>query len=486
VPSYGSIYVEYDPDVLTPGRLERWIAEALDERGRDTASDGTERGERGERTVRLPVRYDGADLEDAASALSMTTEDLVRAHAGARYRVYALGFTPGFPFLGELPPDLVHPRRATPRTRVPAHAVAMAGRQTGVYPLPSPGGWHLLGTALEALYDPHRDPPFLLEPGDHVTFEPSDGAPPAEPAPLDLLPGDPELPALSVVRAGLLDLIVDAGRFRAGRYGLARSGPLDARSARLANQAVGNAPGTPLLEINLHGPELEALQDVVVAFAGWGVRPEGDDGPTPTFEGFRLRAGRTLRFPPGREGARGYLAVAGGLASGAFLGSVSVDLRGRIGRALADGDVLGLAAQRTARPGFGFRPPLHVAPGGRTHVRVAPGPQATAEALEALTSGTYRVSFGDRMGLRLHGPPVPGGDVLSEATPLGGIQIASGGDPIVLLHDRGSIGGYAKPAVVLPEDLPRLAQLRPGDAVRFVRAPARARPLDVVDVGDAR
>jgi allophanate hydrolase subunit 2 len=181
--------------------------------------------------------------------------------------------------------------------------------------------------------------------------------------------------------------------------------------------------------------------------------------------------GDVLRFPPGRSGVRGYLALAGGIASERFLGSASVDLRGRIGRPLRAGDVLGVETPRPARAGFSFRP-YAFAPGvaGPVRVRVEPGPQPDPEAFAALTAEPFRVRFGDRMGLQLDGPEVPGGELLSEPTPLGGIQIPPGGRPLVLLHDRGSIGGYVKPAIVVPGDLPKLAQLRAGEAVRFVPA----------------
>ena len=133
--------------------------------------------------------------------------------------------------------------------------------------------------------------------------------------------------------------------------------------------------------------------------------------------------------------------------------------------------MLGAASPRSARAGFSFRP-YAFEPGvpGPVRVRIEPGPQPDPDAFAALTAEPFRVRFGDRMGLQLDGPEVPGGELLSEPTPLGGVQIPPGGRPLVLLHDRGSIGGYVKPAVVVPGDLPRLAQLRAGDAVRFVRA----------------
>jgi len=458
VPSYASVYVEADLDRLDASSLGAWLETHAD-------ADDLDVG----RTVTVPVRYDGADLHEFAGELGLEVAELVRRHASGRYRVYALGFTPGFPFLGEVDPSIRRPRLGVPRKLVPAHGVAMAGAQTGIYPLPSPGGWRLLGTALEAVYDPHRDPPFLLGPGDTVTFAPGDGPTPPAPTPLELLPAEPLRPVLHVEEPGLVDLVVDAGRFMAGRFGLARSGPLDARSAALANRLVGNPAGVPLLEINVRGPTLRVVSDVVVAFAGWGVVPLLDGRPAPAFTTLGLRRGEELRFAPGERGVRGYLAVAGGIESRRFLDSASTDVRGLVGRPLRAGDLLGAAGVRAGREGFTFRP--YGRPGGRareTLARIVPGPQAREEALDALTRDRFTVRFGDRMGLQLDGVDVPGGEMVSEATPLGGIQITTGGRPLVLLHDRGSIGGYVKPAVVVHEDLPKLAQLRAGDALRFV------------------
>lgn len=171
-----------------------------------------------------------------------------------------------------------------------------------------------------------------------------------------------------------------------------------------------------------------------------------------------------LTFEPTSRGARGYLSAVGGFESDTFMGSASVDIRGKIGRPLVIGDTLGTASDRQVRPGFGFRA---YRSHNSLHVRLLPGPQATHEATLALTSQAFAVDRADRMGVQLAGGAVPGGEVLSEGTPLGAIQVTPAGKPIILLHDRGSVGGYSKPALVHPSDLPKLAQLRPGELLRF-------------------
>jgi KipI family sensor histidine kinase inhibitor len=250
MPGYTNLYLEYDSRRLPEPELLSWV-------GKGVANAAVANGK--PRRVEIPVRYDGADLAGIGEQTGLSVEEVVRRHSAVDYHVFAMGFTPGFPFLGEVDESIRVPRRPTPRTRVPAHSLALANNQTGIYPLPSPGGWNLLGTVLEPLFDPHREPPFLLEPGDLVSFVPAEGATPPLPANLELLPPEPRRPFLRVVRSGLLDLIVDEGRFLAGRFGLSRSGPLDASLARLANSLVGNASSRPLVELTMTGPRLEAL-----------------------------------------------------------------------------------------------------------------------------------------------------------------------------------------------------------------------------------
>jgi KipI family sensor histidine kinase inhibitor len=123
------------------------------------------------REVRIPVRYDGPDVDLVATTAGMTPADMVASHSGAEYSVAFTGFAPGFGYLVGLPEPLVQPRLDQPRTRVPPGSVGIAGEFTGVYPRSSPGGWRLIGRTGLALFDPHRDPPALLVPGDLVRFE---------------------------------------------------------------------------------------------------------------------------------------------------------------------------------------------------------------------------------------------------------------------------------------------------------------------------
>jgi KipI family sensor histidine kinase inhibitor len=119
----------------------------------------------------IPVRYDGMDLEAVAAATNLTASQVVSIHSGRSYTVDLLGFVPGYAYMSELDPRLHLPRRPEPRPRVPAGSVAIAAAQTGIYPLETPGGWHIIGTTAAVMFDPARDPPALLAAGDVVRFE---------------------------------------------------------------------------------------------------------------------------------------------------------------------------------------------------------------------------------------------------------------------------------------------------------------------------
>jgi inhibitor of KinA len=170
VPTFRSLMVHYDPVATTFADLERAITSVLDRQP----------GPRAATTLwRVPVCYEGSfapDLGEVANRTGLSPSEVVALHSGTRYHVYMLGFLPGFPYMGDLPPGLALPRRADPRLRVPAGSVSIATTLTAIYPYESPGGWHLIGATPVRLFDPARSRPALLEPGDIVRFEPIDPA----------------------------------------------------------------------------------------------------------------------------------------------------------------------------------------------------------------------------------------------------------------------------------------------------------------------
>jgi antagonist of KipI len=285
---------------------------------------------------------------------------------------------------------------------------------------------------------------------------------------------------LVVVDPGLLTTVQDLGRPGYQRLGVPPSGPFDRPAFVVANRLVGNPDGAAGLELTLRGPRLEARRECVVAVTGAEMPITVNDQPAPAWTAVRLRPGDVLAFRMVTAGCRGYLAVAGGIDVPPALGSRATYLRGRMGgldgRALQKGDALPVGPPPAVTEGRHVPPDRRPAYSGEVECRVVLGPQDdrfTPEGIAAFLEGPYEVTpQADRMGYRLKGPAIAharGHDIISDGIPLGGIQVPGEGQPIVLLVDRQTTGGYTKIATVIGPDIARIGQTRPGQRVRFRR-----------------
>ncbi|MDQ2687634.1 MAG: biotin-dependent carboxyltransferase family protein [Armatimonadota bacterium] len=279
---------------------------------------------------------------------------------------------------------------------------------------------------------------------------------------------------------GLLSTLQDLGRVGYQNTGMPVAGAMDPFALQVANLLVGNARGAAALELTLLGPTLEVLGDVTIAVCGADLSARLDDAPLPLWRTAALRAGQTLRWGRRVSGARAYLAVAGGLDVPEALGSRSTFLRAGIGgfagRALRAGDVLRGEGATAVQSGRALAPSAVPIYSSSATVRVVSGPHEDAFApatLATFFTSEYMLSAqSDRMGYRLDGPSLScrserQGVLLSEAVPWGGVQIPPDGQPILLMADRQTTGGYPLIAVVATADRPRCAQLAPGDSVSF-------------------
>ena len=489
VPTYRSVAVYFDP-LRTDGA-------ALMQRLQKEAEQPLPPVPAARTPVRIPVCYGGdlgPDLAGVASFSGMQEADVVRVHAAGPYRVFMLGFVPGFAYLGIVDERIAMPRHATPRVRVPVGSVGIAGVQTGVYSAETPGGWQLIGRTPMKPFDPSREDPFLMKAGDAVQFYSIDRAEyerltpgPKEHGlqqgarPVAVARGfQPSGSAVSVIKPGMLTTIQDVGRWGFQSRGVPVAGPMDPVSHRLANALVGNSRDAALLEITLLGPELEFEDERLVAVAGAEFELSLDGRQVPSHAPFTVAAGSHLRFGARRLGARAYLAVSGGITVAPTLGSRSTHLVSAMGgvggRALMAGDRLPLGDP--SRPqGMALAPQTAVValPDHHATVRVLPGPQVECfapDALDVLQSAPYVVAHhSDRMGFRLEGPRLthaPGADIISDATPLGVLQVPASGQPILLMADRQTTGGYPKIATVIAADMTIAGQLAPADTIRFV------------------
>lgn len=289
-------------------------------------------------------------------------------------------------------------------------------------------------------------------------------------------------PGLKVIAPGVSSTIQDLGRSGYRDAGVPLSGPLDRVGFMLANALVGNAANTPAIEIRMQGPVLEVLADSVrVALVGGtgGLIVDGEGvGTVEPGRSARLRRGSHVRCGVLGDVGCGYLAVEGGIAVPPCLGSASTYVRNRVGGlhgdALQRGDVLPLSLDDVPRRSERALA-QQLDTGLDQPIRVVLGPQDdhfTAEAIDTLLSGSYTISQqADRMGFRLQGPKLvhaEGHDIVSDGIVAGSIQVPGTGEPIVLLADAQTTGGYPKIATVISADLPLIGRRRTGAGVRFV------------------
>ncbi|PYO04965.1 MAG: KipI antagonist [Candidatus Rokuibacteriota bacterium] len=282
---------------------------------------------------------------------------------------------------------------------------------------------------------------------------------------------------IRILDAGPQTTVQDLGRTGQMRYGIPPSGPVDRFAFVLANRLVGNADTAAALECTLIGPRFEITGAGAIAVTGADMPVTVNGQSAAGWRTIAVKAGDVVRLGPARTGVRSYVGVAGGLDVPLVLGSRSTYLRGRVGgvegRALRKSDELRLFPSGPVKP-------RHVEPRaipdytGEPTVRAVLGPQAdrfTAEGLEALFGGRYEVlPQSDRMGSRLRGPRIAharGHDIVSDGIALGSIQVPGDGQPIVLLVDRQSTGGYTKAATICSSDIWRVGQARPGQSLRF-------------------
>lgn len=455
---------------------------------------------RADRCIEIPVRYDGEDLAEMADLLGMTPEALVRCHTGSDYTVAFTGFAPGFAYLSGGDPRLDVPRRATPRTRIPAGAVGLAGRFSGVYPQASPGGWQIIGVTDTPMWDLTRAVPALLQPGDTVRFVDVTAveatavraldvaAPAAEP------PAAPHAGAVLEVRAtGLQTLWQDLGRHGQAGQGVSASGAMDQRALQAANRLVGNAAGAACLETVDGGLQLVCHGDAVVAVTGaqgplWLTRADGLRWALPRYAPVALDDGDLLTVGAPEAGLRSYVAARGGFAVTPVLGSCATDTLARVGPpAVAVGDRLPVRVAPTCAPVGAPEVPRGELPDAQQDVvlDVVLGPRTdwfTPDAVARLFAQAWQVTpQSNRIGLRLAGERplarVNTGELPSEGTGLGAIQVPPSGQPVLFLADHPLTGGYPVIGAVATYDLDRAGQVPVNARIRF-RAVSGFHPIE--------
>lgn len=468
VPAARTVLVVFDPARTSAAAVRAVIA--------DAAATAHETPPIAPASVDVPIRYDGPDLADTAALLGIRADELVARHRAAEWTVAFTGFAPGFAYLTS--PDWPYdvPRLSSPRTRVPAGAVGVAGVFCGAYPRETPGGWRLLGTTGARLFDPASAAPVLLPPGTRVRFVEDDTvrAPAGAAAPAD----EPATPGLCILDPGAFTSVQDLGRPAHAALGIARSGALDRAALRRANRLVGNPEDAAGFEVLAGGLRAVAERDLWIALTGAA-------GPF-TIAGRAADPYAAVRWPAGTElhvgaftaGVRGYLAVRGGIDAARVGGSAATDTLAGLGPAAARAGTRWSvgpepAARVPAVDGVAWSAP---AP-GELEIDLAAGPRAdrfAADALPTLFEAVWTVTAdADRVGMRLDGPAlrrIDDRELASEGMVPGAVQVPPSGRPTILLADGPVTGGYPVIAVVTEAGLDLLAQARPGQRVRFRHA----------------
>jgi KipI family sensor histidine kinase inhibitor len=437
------------------------------------------------RRIEIPVRFDGPDLEEVAALSGLGTREVVESLTSSELTVAVLGFSPGFAYLTGLPEALARvPRRSSPRPSVPAGSVALAGGYAAVYPQRTPGGWQVLGETPLSLFDPMTAPYARLSSGDRVVFVEVDAlfrSARSAAADRDRPPwrwAGADGAAFVVEHPGMFATVQDGGRVGLGHLGVPAAGPADPTSARLANALVGNAATAPCLEIAGAGP--------VLSFKTAGFFAVVGGQPQTWLDGIEVLPGRVVPVGVGqrlaisapRRGMRSYLAVAGGLGVATVMGSCSTDVLSWLGPGpLQVGDEIGVLARTAALADHLLADVPEQAPGGRRVLRVVPGPEVdwlTGGTLHSLATRRFVVEpASDRVGVRLRAEDHSGslarrtGEVASAGMVTGAVQLPPSGQPIVLLPDHATVGGYPVVGVVITADLGQLGQCVPGEEVLF-------------------
>lgn len=471
-PAYENILIDFDPFAITP--------QSLKERVGEITSRGPRRSKG--RLIEIPVEYGGLcgpDLESLAEYLDLTRDELISRHSECEYEVAFLGFAPGFAYLTGLPEILQGPRHPSPRLKVPAGSVGIAGRQTGIYPSDSPAGWQIIGRTNLKMFDPANSQPSLLQMGDRVKFLPAVKLDWVVSHNSEIQPRDFSFVA---EQPGVMTSVQDLGRVGFAHLGVSKGGAADPLALRIGNLLLGNPSAAAALEVTAGNAAFRFLRDSRFIVTGADCSVNVGGRAVRSWQMSPVFAGETVRIGPATGGFRVYLCVAGGIEVPMVMGSRSTLLSagwgGFNGRFLRAGDCLQTGALESAAPPRSnalFMRQLYES--DLSVLRVTQGPQwdwFSGAAQDGFFEQEFTVApETNRAGLRLRESGIKRAagyeerELVSEGVPGGTVQISSEGRPMILFCEQGTTGGYPKIANVIRADYYKLGQLSPGAKVRF-------------------
>lgn len=459
------------------------------------------------KVVEIPVCYDvslGIDLIEMSLEKKMSITDIIAAHTSKLYRVYLIGFLPGFPYMGIVDESIATPRKKSPRTKIEAGNVGIADAQTGIYPSDSPGGWNIIGKTPLKMFDAKKEYPVFLQPGDDVQFkqisleqfrelkEESEKTNEK----LELSQPSPSTSILSVIKSGTADSIQDLGRFGFQHLGINPTGVMDRIAAQTANFLVGNVADEAVLECHFPACSIVFHKSILIAISGGDFTPTLDEKEIKLNTPIYVQRGATLNFKKWKNGARTYIAVKNGFEIEKWLGSYSTNLKANAGgfngrnlkkddqiKVKSDSHDVGLKMKSEKQDDSFFNFHFSIFP---WHVEID-NLYAFEEIeilvgndFETLTDGSQQKLFSneflitmrsDKMGYRLLSDPLimknENRSLLSSGVTLGTMQLLPTGQIIILMSDHQTTGGYPKIGHVASASFAALAQTPINKKIRF-------------------
>jgi KipI family sensor histidine kinase inhibitor len=455
------------------------------------------------KTVIIPISYQGEDLVPVAELQGMTVSEVINKHRKSVWNVAFIGFAPGFAYLtSQDRPFTDIPRLKTPRKKIPAGSLGLAGQYSGIYPKDSPGGWQLIGSTAEKMWDLERENPALLLPGMSVQFEDVTHKPVTVNVPHTVhnhRAQDERIPSneqttealLKITAPSLQMLIQDEGRFKHTNIGVGTAGAMDQSSMHAANRLVGNSTDTAVIEILNGGFKAKILNATVIAVTGATAEIQvifnnGQQAIFSLYQAIALECGDEFHIKAPTAGLRNYVAVRGGLDVPPILNSQSFDSLAVLGpEPLKVGDVLHQANRAISPISLYESAKFHLPQiGDIVDIDVMMGPRTDwfeENSIAEFFQQTWQVTNeSNRVGLRLLGetPLVRKitHELESEGTAIGALQIPPSGQPVLFMNDHPLTGGYPVLASVAKYHWDLIAQIPAGCFIQFRKV------ADLIDI----
>ena len=442
--------------------------------------------------VEIPACYDaslGLDIEVLATSKSITIEELIKRHSEKLYRIFCIGFLPGFAYMGKVDKIIATPRRQTPRPNVIQGSVGIAGEQTGIYPLNSPGGWNIIAQTPLQLFNANRGEPVLLKMGDTVKFSPislNDFLAFKNRVGIQVKPQKDKQQGIIILKQGIADSVQDLGRYGHQHLGINPTGAMDVIAAQIANFLVGNLGNEAVIELHFPTSVFQFQTDAIIALSGADFTAIINNIPVPLNTPIIVAENSIINFTKLVTGARCYIAVKGGITILPWLNSCSTNIKansgGHCGRLLHKDDIVGCSIKSDYSKQLGekdcivlpWQVDVRQVHDTNNIVHILLGNEFTFlcdASKEILVDSPFTITTkSDRMGYRLHGLPlqlqVPI-QLISTAVTKGTIQLLPDGELIILMADHQTIGGYPRVAHVAQFNIPKLAQMQVHQPIQF-------------------